>query len=154
MPDLVDPLQINIPAAGVDTTRPLIPEADYVLQITDYVLSHNEKTGVNTLDFLLVTTTPIEGVDGRPIPPNSRVFLDWPFDLAERAETKYPGAWRDKVINAIDAILGTDISNRPDITKDTLDLCKGKMVIGHVKIDVDKEGVSRNKVTKLKKGAV
>jgi hypothetical protein len=148
---MTDPLQINIPAAGVDTSRPLLPEGDYKLQITESNISHNEKLNILQWEPTLVTTEPATAVDSRDIPPNTRVYLDWPLDLAQRADAKYPDAWRNSLLNAVDACLGTDKDTRPDITKDVLDSTVGKIVIGTVKIDTDKSGVQRNKVTRLKK---
>lgn len=150
---MTDPLSINIPAAGIDTSRPLLPEGDYRLQITACEIKPGSEKVGNVLQWAptLVTTEPATAVDGRDIPPNTLLFLDWPFDLAPRPDSKYPNAWRDSLLNAVDAILGTDKDTRPDITKDVLDSTVGKIVIGTVKIDEDKNGVKRNKVTRLKK---
>lgn len=152
---MTDPLQINIPAAGVDTSRPLHPEGDARLQITESTISPgSEKVGgILQWHLKLVTVDPATevGEAGREIPPNTQLYLDWPFDLAPREDSKYPDAWKNSLFNAVDACLGTDKDSRPDITKDVLDSVVGKIVLGTVKIDTDKEGTKRNKVTRLKK---
>lgn len=150
-----DPLSVNIQAQGYDTSRPLHPEGDFRLQIVGSEIKpgSDKVGGILQWHLDLVTLDPATeiGGTGRDIPPNTKLFLDWPFDLAPREDSKYPDAWKTSLFNAVDAILGTDKDSRPDITKDVLDSAVGKIVMGTVKIDTDKEGTRRNKITRLKK---
>lgn len=149
---LTDPLQIHIPTAGVDTSILLAPEGDYVFQITSSVFKESSfEEGLMVWEPALASTQPITTPDGKTIPPNTRFYLQYPCDLAERKEPKYPGQWIKSLCKVVDAIFGTTDADRPDVTKDLLDSATGKLVLGHVVIDTDKQRVSRNKVARLKK---
>lgn len=148
-----DPLNINIPLEGIDTSFPLMPEGDYPLQIVGNKLGPNYDKTVQCWEPELVTTTQVTSVDGRDIPVNSKAFLQWPIDLAAKPDAKDPTLWRTTLCNTVDAIMGSTKENRPAFTKALLDSMIGKTIIGHVIIDEDKNGVRRNKVKRLKKAA-
>lgn len=149
---MTDPLSIGtIPTAGVDTSYPLAPEGDYRFQISENRIEPNFDKTVLTWSPKLVTVEPITALDQRIIPVNTNFFLQWPIELAERPEPKYPGAWLTTLINAVDAVFGTTKEDRPDVTLDYLNTAVGRHVIGHVIIDEDKNGVKRNKIKRLKK---
>lgn len=142
---LTDPLNFTI-EEGYDTTTPLLPEGDYELQIADSEFKKNEKAGCVQWSPRFATTSPTMSNDGvRTVPPNTILFLDWPFNLGDRTEEKQPGMWKKSLSKAFDAIYGTNDSNRPSFGPKELQESKGRKVVAHVIIDTF-EGNSRNKV--------
>lgn len=145
-------MSFSVPTAGVSTKFPLIPEGDITFQVAE---SNFGKSNFDP-DILqwqpkLVTVDPQTGFNGETIPPNTQVYLKNGLDLAEQADSKYPGAWIKSLCFAVDAIFGTTDENRPNVDKALLDSSVGKIVLGHVIIDEDKkDGTKRNKIKRLK----
>lgn len=148
-----DPLNIEIQLQGVDTSYPLAPEGDYPFQIVGNKLGPNYDKTVSCWEPELVSTSPIIAIDGREIPVNSKFFLQWPVDLEAKPDAKDPSLFRTTLCNTVDAIFGSTKDNRPAFNKAMLDSAVGKIVLGHVIIDEDKNGVKRNKIKRLKKAA-
>lgn len=147
-----DPMSFSVPTSGVSTKFPLIPEGDVKFQLAESNFgASNFDKDILAWKPKLVTVDPLTSVDGVPVPPNTQVFLAADFDLQEGQDPKYPGSWIKKLAGAVDAFLGTDDNNRPDVDKALLDSFVGKVVIGHVVIDEDKkDGTKRNKIKRLK----
>jgi hypothetical protein len=154
-----DPLNINIPLAGVDTKFPLAPEADYPLQVVKSSVGPNyDKTG-NQWDLVFGLTTSVPSVDGKTtLKAGTQLFPDWPLQLQPRADGKGGAEWdgsaaQRSLCATVDALFGSDMETRPAFNRELIDSAVGRNVIGHVVIDTDKNGVQRNKVTRLKKAA-
>src|ERR1700704_6164401 len=108
---MTDPLNISIPLEGVDTSLPLLPEADYTLQVVESSVDPNkDKTGYNWR-LKLATTEPATSADGRAIKPNFPVFMT--FALQAREDSTDPEAFKRQLGEAVDAIFGTSKENRP-----------------------------------------
>src|SRR5205814_652337 len=98
-------LQVNVPLAGVDTSLPLLPEADYTLQITESTIDPNkDKNGLNW-NIKAATTEPAKAVDGRDVQPNFPFFAV--FALQARDDSKDVEAFKRNLGGAVDAIFGT-----------------------------------------------
>lgn len=144
-----DPLNISIPLSEVETSLPLLPEADYPLQIVESTVEANkDKTGFNW-NMKLITTSPITAVDGREVKPGFPVFVN-NLALQAKADSTDSEAFKRGLSEAVDAIFGTTKGNRPEFSRDVVTSAIGKTVTAHVYVD-DWQGVSRNKVRRLKK---
>lgn len=145
-------MSFSVATAGVSTKFPLLPEGDVKFQIVESNFGpSNFDKDILQWQPKFVTVEPTTSVEGNPIPPNTQVFLKNGLDLAEQADTKYPGAWIKSLCGAVDAIFGTSDETRPNVDKAYLDQSVGKIVLGHVIIDEDKkDGTKRNKIKRLK----
>lgn len=146
-----DPLNVNIPLAGVDTTLPLLPEADYVLQVVESTIDANkDKTGLNW-NLKLATTEPATSTDGRDVKPNFPVFTV--CALQAREDSKDAEAFKRGLGQTIDAIFGTSKENRPDFTRELANSAVGNKVKAHVYLDEYPKGSGQfnNKIKNLKK---
>lgn len=153
---MTDPLNINLPLAGTDTSFPLVPEADYPLQVVKSTVGPNYDKSGNQWDIVYVLTTPTESVTGKPLNAGTQLFPDWPLQLQPRADGKGGATWEESaalrsLCSTVDALFGTTMENRPAFNHALVQGAVGKTVIGHVVIDTDKNGIQRNKVTRLKK---
>jgi hypothetical protein len=145
---MTDPLNVSVPLAGVDTTLPLLPEADYVVQCVESTIDPNkDKTGLNW-NLKLATTEPTTSADGsRQINPNFPVFMT--LALQPREDSKDTEAFRRSLGEAVDALFGTSKENRPDFNRNLVASAVGKTCIAHVYID-EWQGKQNNKVKRLK----
>lgn len=143
-----DPLNIAIPLAGVETSLPLFPEADYVLQVSESSVDPNkDQTGFNW-NLTLNTTETYESTDGREVKPNFPFYFT--LALQPRADSKDPEAFRRNLAEAVDAVFGTSKENRPEMSRELVNSAVGKTVVAHVFIDTY-EGRQLNKVKRIKK---
>lgn len=149
---MFDPLSISIPLAGVDTTYPLIPSADYPFQIVESKVVPNKRQDGHNWEITLATTAPITAVDNRVVNPDAR-FGFW-VALQPGPDAKDPQGFLKGISSAIDAIFGTSIDNRPTFNKELWESATGKTVIGHVTVEVDQrpgsDGKQSNKIARLK----
>lgn len=144
---MIDPLNVDIQLGDVETSVPLLPEADYALQVAESTIDPNkDKTGLNW-NLKLVTTTPATSVDGRDVAPNFPVFTV--CALQAREDSKDPDAFKRMIAQTIDAIFGTTKENRPNFNRELVDAAVGKQVLAHVFID-EYQGNKNNKVKRLK----
>ena len=143
-----DPLNINVPLAGVDTSLPLIPEADVFVQCSESTIDPNkDKTGYNW-NLVLNTTETIQSTDGRDIKPNFPLFFV--AALQPREDSKDVEAFRRNLGEAVDALFGTTKENRPDFSRELVASAVGKTCVAHVFID-QYQGRDLNKIKRLKK---
>ena len=145
-----DPLNIEVPLAGVDTSLPLLPERDYIVQCTESTIDPNkDKTGYNW-NLVLNTTEMITSTDGREIKPNFPLYFV--AALQPREDSKDVEAFRLSLGEAVDALYGTTKENRPDFSRELVSSAVGKTCVAHVFID-QYQGTDRNKIKRLKKQA-
>lgn len=144
---MLDPLSLNIATAGVDTSMPLLPEADYILQVGESSIDPNKDQNGLNWNLKLMTTTENTSTDGRPVKPNFPVFTV--CALQAREDSKDKEAFIRGLGQNIDAIFGTDKTNRPDFNHALAQSAVGKLVIGHVIIDTY-QGRQSNKIKTLK----
>jgi len=147
MSQLIDPLSIQIQTAGVDTTLPLLPEADYLLQVVESTIDANKDGNGLNWNLKLATTSEVTAVDGRTIKPNHPVYVT--SGLQAREDSKDKDAWLRGLSATMDAIFQTDINSRPAFNLALAQSAQGKTVIGHVFIDTY-QGRQNNKVKTLK----
>jgi hypothetical protein len=143
-----DPLNINVPLAGVETSLPIIPEADYVVQCSESTVDPNkDKTGYNW-NIVVNTTDVIKSTDGREVKPNFPLYLA--MALQPREDSKDQEAFRRTLGEAVDALYGTTKENRPDMSREVVNGAVGRTCIAHVFIDTY-QGRELNKIKRLKK---
>lgn len=145
---MTDPLQISIPLQDVDTNYPLMPEADYELQVTESMAGPNKAgTGFNW-NLTLVTKAPVTAIDNREVKVGTKIFMAIALQAKEGAND--PQAFRMQIASTVDAIFGTDQTNRPTFDNTVVTGALGKSVVGHVKIE-EFNGTKSNKIARLKK---
>lgn len=157
---MTDPLQVSIPIQDTDTSFPLIPEADYELSIVDSKIEANyDKIGLHW-SLVYGLTQPVEAMNGKTVNVGTKFFPDWPLQLQPREDGKGGSVWQGSaaersLVSTVDAIFGTSLEakDRPVFNQELVSQAMGRRVIGHITIDTDKNGVQRNKVTRLKKAA-
>lgn len=143
-----DPLQINVPLAGVETSLPLLPERDYPVQCSESTVDPNkDKTGFNW-NLVLNTTEQITSTDGREVKPNFPLYFV--AALQPREDSKDVEAFRRNLSEAVDALYGSTKENRPDFSREVVNSAVGKTCIAHVFID-QYQGRDLNKIKRLKK---
>ena len=145
---MIDPLSFQINTKGVDTTLPLLPEADYVLQISDSSIDANKLQTGGNWNITASTTSEIQALDGRPVKPNFPLYA-MPCALQAKEGTKDPEGFKRGICSNIDAIFQTDMETRPDFDNELVKAAVGKLVIGHVTITTH-EGKQRNQITSMK----
>lgn len=145
-----DPLNISVPLAGVETSLPLLPEADYSVQVSESTVDPNkDKTGYNW-NLKLCTTETHEAVDKREVKPNFPFY--YTLALQARDDSKDVEAFRRNLGEAVDALFGTSKENRPDMSRELVDSTVGKKCIAHVFVD-NYQGRDLNKIKRLKPAA-
>lgn len=151
--NMQDPLALNIPLANVETTLPLLPEGDYVFQVTEASADPNkDKNGLN-LNLTLALQSPVTAVDGREIPVNHKVYATYALQAREDSTDKE--AYQRALGDVLDALFLTDKSNRPALTHPLIQDMVGKSVLATVYLNEWPEGSGNknNKVRRLKRVA-
>lgn len=147
---MIDPLNISLDLTNVETTLPILPDGDYRFQIAESAIVPNkDATGYNW-KLKLGLADPATAVDGRPVAPNFPVFHTMALQAREDSNDKE--AFKRSIGEAIDAIYGTDKSNRPNFNAQLVQDVVGKTVKATIAIDTY-QGNQNNKVRRLKKDA-
>lgn len=146
-----DPLNVQFDGRGVDTSTPVLPKADYPLQIVESTIQSNKaQTGLNW-HLKFATTQEYQSTDSKTIKPNFPVFMDIALQPAEGSTD--PEGFKRSIFSTQDAIVGSDASNRPVFNHEFVQQAIGKSVIAT--LDVDEypkgSGTFNNKVRRLKK---
>lgn len=143
-----DPLNATVQLKGIDTSIPLLPEGDYVVQVKESSVDPNkDKSGLNW-NLKLGLTSPATSVDGRDVKPDFPLFTV--FALQARDDSKDVEAFKRNLGQAVDALFGSTKDDRPDFNRDLVDAAVGKTAIATVYID-EYQGNKSNKVRRLKK---
>lgn len=147
-----DPLSINIPTSGVETSFPLMAEGNYDFQIVESAPAPNKRQDGYNWNLKLASIGEIPNVDPEkgPIAANSNVFVT--IALQPAPDAKDPQGFKRNIADATDAIFGTTAADRPDFNKDLWEAAIGKTVSAHIVID-EYQGVKNNKVKRMKKVA-
>lgn len=148
-----DPLSISIETKGLETTFPLLPEGDYLFQVTESAPQVNKAQSGYNWNLKLALSEPATAADGRPVNVNTPVFMQIALQPSE--EAKDPLGFKRGIADATDAIFNTTKEDRPDFNKDLWEGAVGKMVKAHIYIDEYPKGSGNfsNKVRRLKKNA-
>lgn len=148
-----DPLSVNIPLAGIDTTLPLFPETDYPLQCAESKIVPNKDTDGLNWHLVFKTTQEYTSMDQRPIKAGI------PFDLyiplqpskpTEKNPNPDPAQFVARIARTVDAIFGTSLENRPAFGAELVASCVGRTVKGTLKTE-EYQGVKRSKLQGIKK---
>lgn len=144
-------MSVNIDLQGVDTNVPVLPESDVQLQVVESTIEANKDRNGNNWKIKLATTNPTTAVDGRELKPNFPVFHT--CALQAREDSTDPEAFKRSLCETVDAIFGTDKTNRPAINKALIDAAVGRLVMGHVYPDEypKASGKFNTKIRHLKK---
>lgn len=148
-----DPLSINVPLQGVETTLPLLNEGDYLVQVAESSADPNKDgTGLNW-NLKLALVDPTIAVDGRTVNPNFPLFAV--YALQARDDSKDKEAFMRSLGETMDALFDTDKSTRPALTAATIQDAVGKKAVATVYLDEYPKGSGNknNKVRRLKKVA-
>lgn len=148
-----DPLNVNIPLEGVDTTLPLLPEQDYQLNVAESAIVPNKKGTGHNWALKFVTTQPATSVDGREINVGFPLFMQVALQPAE--EAKDPEGFKRQLGQTVDALFGSSKENRPPLTHALIQSAVGKSVIATVKNEEYPQGSGNmsSKIGRLKKAA-
>lgn len=144
---MIDPLNISVELQGVETSLPLLPEANYIMQIVESTIDPNKDQNGYNWNLKLATTSPTTAVDGREVQPNFPVFTV--MALQAKADSKDPEAFKRNLGDAVDAIFGTDKTNRPAFNMALVQEAIGKQVQAHVIVD-EYQGRQNNKIKRMK----
>jgi len=143
-----DPLNIAIPLKGVESSLPVFPEADYVVQVSESTVDVNkEKTGLNW-NLKLGTTETHTSTDGREVKPDFPFYMS--LALQPREDSKDVEAYVRSLCEAVDALFGTTKENRPEMSREVVNSAVGRTCVAQVYID-EWKGRELNKVKRLKK---
>lgn len=145
---MLDPLSISIPLEGVDTSMPLLPEADYDFQIVESIPKINKRQDGYNWNLKLSLLSPATSTEGKPINPGFPIFHTVALQAAPDA--KDAEGFKRGLGEAIDAIFGSTKENRPRFNKELWEAAVGKSVRAHIVVD-NYEGKDNNKVKRLKK---
>ena len=146
-----DPLNVSVELAGVETTIPLLPDADYPVQVAEATIDANkDKSGLN-LNLKLVTLNENTSTDGRTVKPNFPLFTV--AALQAREDSKDVEAFKRSLGEIVDALFGTTKADRPVFNRDLVTQMIGKQAIATVYADEYPKGSGQfnNKVRRLKK---
>ena len=146
---MTDPLNINIPLAGVETSMPVLPQANYDMQIPKAQVEPNkDKTGFN-LVVSFATTQPATSLDGREVKPGFPCTGYFPLQAKEDA--KDPEFFRTKLSELLDAAFHTDKTSRPALTNESIGQLIGKIVRVTLRVENKPDGTPGNSIGRLQK---
>lgn len=147
---LTDPLSIDIDGQGVDTTLPVLQEADYRFRIVESTIDTNNRNDGHNWSLKLALTAPTTAKDGREVKVDFPVFTT--VALQPAPEAKDAEGFKRQLFTAVDAIFGTTKDNRPKFNVALAQSVVGKEVIGSVVSDEYPKGSGNfnNKIGRLK----
>lgn len=143
-----DPLNINIELEGVESSMPTIPEGDHVLQVAEATIDPNKDKNGHNLNIKWVTTETLASLDGREIKPNFPVYSV--YALQAREDSKDVEAFRRNLCDLVDALFGTNKSNRPALSRETINSMIGRSAKATCYLDEYPKG-SGNFNTKIRR---
>jgi hypothetical protein len=146
-----DPFAQDVNLQNVETTLPLIPDGDYVLQCVESAVEPNKEQSGWNWKLKLVTTEPVTAVDGRPVNPGFPVFVTQACQA--KADSKDPEAFKRGLAETIDALYASTKEDRQPFAKPAVEGAIGKLVKGTIYMDEYPvgSGNKNNKVRRLKK---
>lgn len=142
-----DPLSINIQTQGIETTLPLLPEGDYIVQVKESSIDPNKDENGLNWNLKLGLVSGCTAIDGRNINPDFPVFTV--AALQAKADSKDPEAFKRTLGEWLDALFGCTKDNRPALTHELVASAVGKTVLATVYLD-EWKGNKNNKVRRLK----
>ena len=141
-------LNLNVQLSGVDTSMPRLASGNYPLRIVKHEVVESKKVaGNNNLLMHFETTQPAESTRGDVIQPGYKLRRYYPL---QQSETEGAPAFERDLAVLIDAAYGTDASNRPNLSDETVLGMYGKEVLGSVKVEKDEAYGESNSIGFLK----
>lgn len=141
-------LNLNVQLGGVDTSLPKLASGNYPLRLAGVEQVESKKAAGNyNLKATFETTQPGESTKGDIINPGFKVFKYYPL---QQSETEGAPDFRRDLCVLVDACLGTDKSNRPDLTGELLTSLIGREVLATVKVENDPQYGETNSIGFLK----
>lgn len=148
---MIDPLSVNIQLDGVETTIPLLPEGQYLLQCTESKIEPNKDQNGLNWNLKLELAQQVEALDGRSVSPGFPLYST--CALQARPDSSDPEAFKRSIAETIDALFGTSKEDRPRFGMDLANAAVGRTCLGQTYIDEWPEGSGnkKNKIRRLKK---
>lgn len=141
-------LNLNIALGGVDTSMPRLVSGNYEVVIDDFeVVDSKKDASKKNLLVKFKTTSDGESTQGGVVRAGYQLRKYYPLQQSENENA--PDFRRDLAV-LIDAGYGTDETNRPDLSEDTIIGLRGKRVLMSVKVSKDDAYGETNEVGMLK----
>lgn len=139
MSELYDPLKpLDIQLTGIDYERALIPEGMIKLQVVSAVAEPNKNKDNTNIHITSTLVNPVPTTkEGVVAQPGERNFQTWDNVYATPKQQEKGIDPLASICQIFDALLGTDDSNRPNLSQDTLNQLAGKQFMGLVRHEDD-----------------
>lgn len=139
-----DPLGLGLDLSGVDTSRPVLPEGSYILEVGKVERTENKaKTGFN-LVVQFKTTADSPDVTGERVMSAGYAITKY-YPLQQSANEKAPD-YKADLARLQDAVEGTEQGNRPPFNPFNY---VGRLVHAKLKIRTDDEFGTQNEIGKI-----
>ena len=145
------PLNLNINLAGVDTSRPVVADGtDTPMTVVEVSVDENRaKTGHN-LVVVFATTQPVQSTKGKTINPGYRLTKYYPLQASpKQVESGMGDRPAIDLAMLVDALFGTDMTNRPNLDAEVIRQMTGKTARVILKIRESEEFGEQNEITRV-----
>ena len=144
MSEATDPLALGVDLNDVDTGRPVLPKAQYVMKVDNVEVVENKVgTGRNLiLDF--ATTQPTESIKGAQVNVGFRIRNYYPLQPSENNPDS--DLWKQRLARLQDTLLATKQGERGEFNPYDF---KERQVIADIDIETSEEYGDQNRVKKI-----
>lgn len=140
----LDALGLGLDLAGVDTSRPTLPENLYVLNISNVEVKENkQQTGQNLVVTFETTSETMDSRGQQLLQPGYKITKYYPLQQSDKPTAP---DYRADLARLQDAVEGTTKDNRPPFNPFQY---VGMSVVAKVKIRKDDEYGEQNEISKL-----
>lgn len=148
---MTGPLNLNVELAGVDTARPLIPDNSQVPMLVKEVAVDDNKarTGKNLI-VTFATAAPCVSTKNKQINPGFVLTKYYPLQPSQKQIDSGMG---DRpfidLSMLVDALFGTDESNRPNLTGEVVSQMTGKQALVVIRIRDSEDYGEQNEIARV-----
>jgi len=141
-------LNLNVQLADVDTSMPRLASGDQAIRIDSLEVVESKKTPGNfNLMTIFSTTEPAASTRGDVINPGYKLRRYYPL---QQSETEGAPDFKRDLAVLIDAAMGTNQSDRPELNDETARLLIGRVVSARIKVSEDEVYGESNDIGMLK----